>query len=218
MLVQPKVPGAGSGNPLLNVDSTLSTTSTIVIQALSTAEVDARIERSRGDSYKITKSEGTAADPFIYVTAQSQTPGESVALVNHVLAMAEGTLIDHQRELRVRPSRYIKLASVVDATPPQYIVIGRQTAAAAATLLLGSAITAAAILLCEKLLSTRRREARSKCEQETPRPLATADAVLAAPTVAAPAGSPVAANTDLRSDDGWTNHSNNGRTSRQTSI
>jgi hypothetical protein len=151
MLVQPKL-GGRSGNPLLDVDASLSTTSSIVIQTLSAPEVAKDIKDSTGCTYKITKSGSVVgADPFIFVSARCEAAAsESAGIVNYVLGRASETLVNYQRSLQVAPSRNIRLQPIVGALPPQYAIISRQTATAGVAVLLGIAITVTMILLCER--------------------------------------------------------------------
>jgi len=157
MFVQPRMGGGRSGNPLLDIDMTLNTTSSIVLQTLGTREAIADIKRSTGCSYKIEKSGSViAVDPFIFISTQCDTPGESVALVNYFVDRTANVLADYQRELKVPQFRFIQVQTTVGPTRPLYVMVSRQTAVAGTVALLGIVITAATILLGERWARGRR--------------------------------------------------------------
>jgi capsular polysaccharide biosynthesis protein len=162
MLVQSRQPGLNptnsSSNPLLNFDPSLNTTSSMLIKTISTADVATQVEASGDGSFTVKNVDVTATSPseqpFIYVTSRSPTPDASVALVNRVLDMARQELVNQQRDLRVLPTRYIKLQSVVYPTKPK-LVLGRPALVGGVALMVGIAITVAVALLRESSLARR---------------------------------------------------------------
>ena len=169
ILVQAKQVGANATNPLLNFDASLSTTSSILVQSLSSPGLANQINRSSGDSFTVKNSSSNGNDPgsqpFIYVTTQSPTAEQSVEMVDLVLGFARQDLLDRQQGLRVLPGRYIKLVNVVSGTPPRR-VLGRQLVAPGAVAILSIVVTIAVALLGETLAAARRQRSASQSAEE----------------------------------------------------
>jgi hypothetical protein len=151
MLVQPKLSYGRSGNPLLDIDVTLNTSSTMVLQTLNTVEVAADVKRSTGCTYKITQPKNViTVDPFIFVSAQCDSPGQAAATVNYFLDRANEVLVDYQRGLGVLPSKCIRIQTTVGASVPQYVLVSRRTATAGAALMLGIVLIVLIVLSGER--------------------------------------------------------------------
>jgi len=172
LLVQSRQPGLNptnsSSNPLLNFDTSLSTTSSMLIKTMSTADVLAEVEDSGEGSFTVKNVDVTATSPneqpFIYVTSRSPTRELSVAMVNRVLDMAREELVDQQRALRVLPTRFIKLQPVVNPTKPK-LVLGPPALVGGVALILGIVVTISVALLRERSAVRRRTLAVGTTEQ-----------------------------------------------------
>jgi len=174
MLVQSRQPGLNptnsSSNPLLNFDASLNTTSSMLIKAMSTADVAPQVEAAGDGSFTVKNVDVTATSPseqpFLYVTSRSPTPELSVAMVNRVLDMAREELVDQQRALRVLPTRFIKLQPVVNPTKPK-LALGPPALVGGVALILGIAITISVALLRERS-AVRRQISASPAAENLP--------------------------------------------------
>jgi capsular polysaccharide biosynthesis protein len=154
-----------SVNPLLNFDSGLTMTSSILVQALNAPDVAKRLQHYPGDSYtaKNVDSSSPGQQPIIYVTTRSRTPEGSVELVSNVLGMASQNLVDRQRELRLLTTRYIKLESLVAPTDPKFVV-GPPALVAGVVFVLGLTVTVVLVLVLERRVVARRRVPARRAE------------------------------------------------------
>jgi len=137
---------------------------------MSTADVATQVEAAGDGSFTVKNVDVTATSPseqpFLYVTSRSPTPDASVALVNRVLDMARQELVNQQRDLRVLPTRYIKLQPVVNPTKPK-LVLGRPALVGGVALILGIVITIAVALLREHSVASRQASA-SRATEDLP--------------------------------------------------
>lgn len=172
VLVQPKQPGTNSSNPLLNFDTSLSTTAALLVQQLDTTAVALAVRTDPASTYTVKNvGEVTTHDlsvqPFVYLTTQSPSREDAVAMVSRVTAMAQQALQDRQDDLKVRRSSRVMLESVVDPTTAKY-VFGSQVAATGGALMSGIATTLVLILAWERFVSTRRRPSPTDGEGREP--------------------------------------------------
>jgi len=177
ILVQPKQPGIRSAdaNPLLDFNSSLSTTALILVQSLDTSEANEQLglpahpgllsgERFTVKDVGDTNVGDQIVQPFLYITAYSATPGGSAAIVARVRGFAQQELTDRQRGMRVSPQNAIRVDSVVDSTTPKPF-LGLALATTGAALLLGLILTAAVALLAHR----RSTDMRDRVDSEPPR-------------------------------------------------
>jgi len=208
VLVQPKQPGASLANPLLGFDSGLTTTAAIMIQSLDAPTVAPRVSVSDRSSFHVKNaSDATTGDvgvqPFIYINTQSPIADDSAAMVSRLIELARQDLADRQQTLRVRPTNYIRLETVVQPTKPKYLV-GTQVAVSGAAFLVGIVVTIGLVLLGERFNVGRRREPDSvlpedaRHQQQAPWPPASDIPALSEPALAAsPALVPSSASSPL---------------------
>ncbi|HTF51622.1 MAG TPA: hypothetical protein VK735_29600 [Pseudonocardia sp.] len=178
VLVQPRQAGvktAADANPLLNFDSSLSTTALIMVQSLDTPEVATQLGLTphalipSGDTFTVKDVGNTnvgdqIVQPFIYITGQSSTAAGSADIVRRVQEFARQDLIERQRGLRVTQQNYIKLESVVDPTEPKPM-IAITAGAAIGTFIIGAALTILVALMWEKIVSGARARRRDRVAQ-----------------------------------------------------
>jgi hypothetical protein len=172
VLVQPKRPELYSANPLLTFDPSLNTTTLILVQALSAPMVSAQLGLTPGEDTYTVKNGGSSAvsdgqeQPFISVTAQSTSPEKTRGIVLGVMDQARQELTDRQINLRVATRNYIRLDSVVDATPPKP-VRSKPLAALGVALLLGLFVTTLIAWTWDRLvgLKTSSRTPRSRASE-----------------------------------------------------
>ncbi|WP_445185068.1 hypothetical protein ACTXG6_43145 [Pseudonocardia sp. Cha107L01] len=161
VMVQAGHTSARTSNPLLSFDPSLGTTAQITIASLNNPDTLSEVSVAAGSTFSVKNAgpETTGvlgAQPFIYFNTQSPIAGESAAMVYRLMDVARQNLTDRQKDLKVRAKNYISLQTVVEATPPKYVV-NTQAAAAGAALLGGVLVTCGLILLWEHVLSSRRR-------------------------------------------------------------
>ncbi|HZZ49012.1 MAG TPA: hypothetical protein VFE65_19195 [Pseudonocardia sp.] len=179
VLVPTRQNGAPSGadgdrtNPLMSFENSLSTTSMIMVQQLSTPEAQDALVSSPTDTFKAknaadssTPSVGSSTvQPFIYITAKSFSASEAPALVERVLSTAGQQLAAQQKAMRVRPLSLIRLQPVVGPTEAKPVLI-IPFAATGAALLLGILLTCALAVALHRasLRAARRAETREARE------------------------------------------------------
>jgi len=168
VLVQPKqttMRTTADANPLLNFDSSLSTTALILVQSLDTPETNEQLglpahpgllsgERFTVKDVGDTNVGDQIVQPFIYINAFSATPEGSAQIVARVQAYAQQELVVRQRGMRVSQQNFIRVDSVVDPTTPKPF-LGLALAATGAALLLGLIVTVALALLIHQKAGQR---------------------------------------------------------------
>lgn len=115
----------GLTNPLLNFDTGLKTTSTILIQAMNTPEVGSRLGAT-GGSTKMTIDDGSSNPalldnngPFVYIQVESATPEDAQSVVLEAQQLIRQELVDRQVALNAPPETYIAMTDVVSPTAPE---------------------------------------------------------------------------------------------------
>lgn len=153
-------------NPLLNFEQGLSTSAAIIIQALGSPEVVAKLGASaEGDTrYQVTNGstnpELLTSGPFIFIAGESATAEGARAIVERVVRQAEVQLADRQAELRAPQPTYITVDQVVPPTTAE-AEKGSRARAAAAALALALVGSLASAFAAESLAQAlRRRRAR----------------------------------------------------------
>ena len=146
-------------NPLLTYPDSLNTTASILIQVLNVPTVAKELGLTAGkESFIVSPTGGVSASgvpqPFISVSAKSPDAQASMDIVSRVLSRAQSELAQRQNELHVRKAFAIRLASVVDPTPPK-LVATAPLAAFGASLTLGILATIAIVLAFDRI-SVRR--------------------------------------------------------------
>jgi capsular polysaccharide biosynthesis protein len=160
VLVQPKLPGTTSANPLLSFNASLNTTAMILVQSLNSPEVATSLALTWGrDSFTVKNAAsasigGGIEQPFISVSAQSPNPQKSAEIVAAVMNLAQQELADRQNGLHVFKSSAIMLQTVVDVTPPKPVQLAG-LATAGAVLLLGVVITILVACACDRRTARR---------------------------------------------------------------
>jgi capsular polysaccharide biosynthesis protein len=160
VLVQPKQIGSSSANPLLAFGSSLNTTALIIVQGLNTPQVALDLGLTPGEDSFTAKNEGSSTvnsdsqQPFISVTAQSRHPGRSANIVTWVMNRAQQDLADRQTSMRVATRNDLRLASIVDPTPPKP-VRDTQLRVLGAVLVLGLALTVTVVCAYDRALTRR---------------------------------------------------------------
>jgi hypothetical protein len=162
VLVPPKLL---SSNPMLEFNAGVSMTTLVLVQALSSPEVESKLgipaPRSAiadpgADSYTV-KNVGSidlrddgADRPFITITAQSLVPDRSEVIVAQVLDEARQQLKDRQLSMNVSRARSIQLDTVVGPVPAK-VVLTMSLKAIGIALVLGFTATLIAVCVSDRM-------------------------------------------------------------------
>ncbi|MEJ2857479.1 MULTISPECIES: hypothetical protein [unclassified Saccharothrix] len=172
-------------NPLLAFDGSLATTSQILSQILADPKTREKLGIVKGSPLNYTAVGGGQNGPFLFVTADSDTPEAAEKMVTTVLEFATKELEDQQRKLKAPESTFITSQVIVNPTEAQAQIGGKVRYAGAAFVLL-MLLTTAATFGSDSILNhlRRRREAAAKAEAGDPPPADEDTPKPAAPTAA----------------------------------
>jgi hypothetical protein len=153
-------------NPLLSFDSGLSTSASIIIQALGTPQTAAElgVPPGSGTWFQVTNGSSNPelliTGPFLFIEGDSSTAAGATEIVAKVADRAKVELAKRQKELQAPSSTYITAVEVVPPTTPE-AKGGSRIRAAAAAGALGLLASLAATFGFESFMTGRRRRARS---------------------------------------------------------
>jgi hypothetical protein len=154
----------GPGNPLLDFEGSLTTTSQLLTQSLSSPTVAKQIAAEGGvDSYQA--GDGLTGGPFIVIIADATSPQQAGRTVALALKYAEDELTSRQKTLNAPSATYIGTQSVVSPTPAT-TKIGGKVRAGGVALVLGLVLSLAAAFGIESMMINRRRRAEDLAEDE----------------------------------------------------
>jgi hypothetical protein len=112
-------------NPLLNFDQGLSDDAALLVHALSAPEVYSQLGVSPlGDpTFQVTNGSNNPEllinSPFVFITAQSTSPGKVQGLITQVAQRARQELAKQEREVKAPPSTSIVISEAIPPTIPQ---------------------------------------------------------------------------------------------------
>jgi hypothetical protein len=105
----------GPGNPLLDFEGSLTITTQLLIQSMSSPSVAQQIAQQGGvDTYQA--GDGNTGGPFVVIVATANSPQEAELTVSLALKYAQNELDARQKNLNAPPSTYIGTQSVVSPT------------------------------------------------------------------------------------------------------
>ncbi|NUT44041.1 MAG: hypothetical protein HOV86_29005 [Thermoactinospora sp.] len=111
-------------NPLVSFDQGLSMTSSILIQALTTPEMAAKVGAPIGGDVTLkvtsggTNPELMPATPFIVITCEAPTAELAHGIVVKVTALAQKELRARQQQVKAPPTTYVTATVVIPPTAP----------------------------------------------------------------------------------------------------
>ncbi len=147
---------SGPGNPLLDFEGSLTITTQLLIQSLSSPTISQQIAAEGGVS-TYQAGDGQTGGPFVVIVADATSPAEAELTVSLVLKYAQNELDARQKNLNAPPSTYIGTQSVVSPTTAT-TKIGNKVKAAGVALVLGLVFSLAAAYGIESWSSNRRRK------------------------------------------------------------
>ncbi|HEX5117380.1 MAG TPA: hypothetical protein VFW65_19490 [Pseudonocardiaceae bacterium] len=150
----------GPGNPLLGFEGSLTITTQLLIQSLSSPTVQGQIAAGGGvDTYQA--GDGGTGGPFVVIIADAPTKALAQRTVDLALKYAANELNTRQKNLDAPPSTFIGTQVVVDPTPAER-KLGSKVRFAGVALALGVVVSLGAAFAIESIMLARRRR---KAEQ-----------------------------------------------------
>jgi hypothetical protein len=145
----------GPGNPLLDFGGSLTITTQLLIQSLSSPTVQQQIA-NKGGASTYQAGDGQTGGPFVVVIADANSPAQAERTVNLVLQTAKDELDQRQKALDAPASTYIVTQLVVAPTPAT-TKIGNRVKGGGIALALGLVVALASAFALESIMTTRRR-------------------------------------------------------------
>jgi hypothetical protein len=145
----------GPGNPLLDFEGSLTITTQLLIQSLSSPTVQNQIAAQGGVS-TFQAGDGLTGGPFVVIIADADSTKQAERTVTLALQYAESELNARQKNLNAPPTTYIGTQIVVAPTPAT-TKIGSKVKAGGVTLALGLVLSLAAAFAIESMMNNRRR-------------------------------------------------------------
>ncbi|HEX3647397.1 MAG TPA: hypothetical protein VHV49_03160 [Pseudonocardiaceae bacterium] len=145
----------GPGNPLLGFEGSLTITTQLLIQSLSSPIVQDQIAAKGGVS-TYQAGDGGTGGPFVVIIADAPTKAVAQRTVDLALKYAANELDTRQKDLDAPRSTFIGTQVVVDPTPAQ-TKLGTKVRAGGVALALGVVISLGAAFAIESVMVGRRR-------------------------------------------------------------
>ena len=160
-------PPADLTNPLLNFDHGLSDDAALLVHALTAPEIYLQLGVSpHGDpTFQVTNGSNNPEllinSPFVFITAQSASPGKVQGLVAQVAQRARQELANRERDVKAPPSTNIVISEVIPPTTPQRLS-GTRLRPALTALAVGVIASISAAFAAESIMTRpgRRRNTR----------------------------------------------------------
>lgn len=145
----------GPGNPLLGFEGSLTITTQLLIQSLSSPTVQDQIAATGGvGTYQA--GDGGTGGPFVVVIADAPTKALAKRTVDLALKYAANELNTRQKTLDAPPSTFIGTQVVVDPTPAE-TKLGSKVRYGGVALALGLVVSLGAAFAVESVMVGRRR-------------------------------------------------------------
>ncbi len=145
----------GPGNPLLDFEGSLTITSQLLVQSLSSATVQNEIA-SQGGASTFQAGDGGTGGPFVVIIADGKSRQQAEKTVTLALDRASSELNQRQKAAQAPPSTYIGTQVVVAATPAT-TKLGSKIKAGGVALAGGIVVCLAAAFAVDSVLVNRRR-------------------------------------------------------------
>lgn len=147
---------SGPGNPLLDFEGSLTITTQLLIQSLSSPAVQQQIAQE-GGAGTFQAGDGETGGPFVVIVADANSPAQAQLTVSLALKYAQNELDARQKNLNAPPSTYIGTQSVVSPTNAT-TKIGGKVRAAGVALVAGVVLSLATAYGIESWSTSRRRK------------------------------------------------------------
>lgn len=157
----------GPGNPLLDFEGSLTITTQLLIQSLSSPTVQNAIA-AEGGSSTFQAGDGNTGGPFVVIIADAKSKAQAERTVTLALRYASDELNQRQKALQAPPSTFINTQVVVEATPAT-TKLSNKLKGGGVALALGLIVSLATAFALESRSTNRKRR-----KEEQPRTDATA--------------------------------------------
>lgn len=145
----------GPGNPLLDFEGSLTITTQLLIQSLSSPTVQNAIA-AEGGSSTFQAGDGNTGGPFVVIIADAKSKAQAERTVTLALQYASNELNQRQKALQAPPSTFINTQVVVEATPAK-TKLSNKLKGGGVALALGLIISLAAAFALESRSTNRKR-------------------------------------------------------------
>jgi hypothetical protein len=146
----------GPGNPLLDFEGSLTITTQLLIQSMSSPSVGQQIAQQGGvDTYQA--GDGNTGGPFVVIEATANSPQVAELTVSLALKYAQNELDARQKNLNAPPSTYIGTQSVVSPTQAT-TKISNKVKDGGIALVVGVILSLATAYGVDSWMSSRRRK------------------------------------------------------------
>jgi hypothetical protein len=153
----------GPGNPLLDFEGSLTITTQLLIQSLSSPTVQNEIA-AQGGSSTYQAGDGNTGGPFVVIIADAKSKTLAERTVTLALQYASNELNQRQKALQAPPSTFINTQVVVEATPAT-TKLSNKLKGGGVALALGLVLSLATAFAVDSAGANRKRR---KAEQPTP--------------------------------------------------
>jgi hypothetical protein len=148
---------SGPGNPLLDFEGSLTITTQLLIQSMSSPSVGQQIAQQGGGTSTYQAGDGNTGGPFVVIVATANSPQEAELTVSLALKYAQNELDARQKNLNAPPSTYIGTQSVVSPTQATTKITNKVKDGGIA-LVVGLVLSLAAAYGVDSWMSSRRRK------------------------------------------------------------
>jgi hypothetical protein len=145
----------GPGNPLLDFEGSLTITTQLLIQSLSSPTVQNQIA-AQGGAKTFQAGDGETGGPFVVIIADATSRQTAEKTVSLALKYADSELNTRQQNLHAPASTFIGTQVVVAATPAT-TKLGGKVRGGGVALALGLVLSLAAAFAVESMKQNRRR-------------------------------------------------------------
>jgi hypothetical protein len=150
----------GPGNPLLDFEGSLTITTQLLIQSLSSPTVQNQIAAQGGVS-TFQAGDGQTGGPFVVIIADAKSKAVAEKTVNLALKFAENELNTRQKTLNAPPSTYIGTQVVVAPTPAD-TKLGGKVRGGGVAFALGLIVSLAAAFAADSVMTNRKRRRKDE--------------------------------------------------------
>ncbi len=163
-VLNPKDATTGPGNPLLDFQGSLTITTQLLIQSLSSPTAAQNIQ-NQGGSGTFQAGDGQTGGPFVVIIADAPSRAEAQKTVSLALRYASDELDQRQKALDAPATTFIVTQVVVSPTPAT-TKIGSKVKAGGIALAAGLVLGLAAAFAWESVAGSRRRKTGQDTETD----------------------------------------------------
>lgn len=152
----------GPGNPLLDFEGSLTITTQLLIQSLSSPDVQQQLTTEGAAAFQA--GDGNTGGPFVVIISTANSPAQAELTVNLALKYAQNELDARQKNLNAPPTTFIGTQSVVSPTTATTKISGKLKTGGIA--LVGGLVISLVVAYGIESFSTRRRKRAAELDDE----------------------------------------------------